>query len=453
MKYHLAIDIGASGGRHIVGYIQNGLMQLREVYRFENSFKKENGSLVWDTELIFNEVVNGLRACKNCGIVPETVAIDTWGVDYVLLDEKKEEILPAYCYRDGRTAKAVLKSEEIVPFEELYEKTGIQKQSYNTVYQLFCEKESGRLETAKYFLMMPAYLSYKLTGVIFNEYTNCTTTALVCAKTKDWDETLLERFGIEKELLGRIVKPGTLVGDFKEEIRQELGFSSKVVFCPSHDTASAVAACPLEKDSVYISSGTWSLIGTESEEAIISEKSRTYNFANEGGIDYRFRFLKNYMGMWLLQNIRKNLNKSLTYDEMMNLAKESGEFYFIDVNAPSLVAPVNMIEAIKDLLQKPNLLLGAAINSVYHSLANSYAAAIKEIENVTGKCISSIHIVGGGSKDRYLNELTEKYTGKPVSAGPVEATATGNLLSQFIFSGEICNLDEAREIIRKSFCA
>lgn len=453
MRYHLAIDIGASGGRHIVGYIQNGLMQLREIYRFENSFKEENGSLVWDTELLFNEVVNGLKACKNCGIIPETVAIDTWGVDYVLLDEKKQEILPVYCYRDGRTGAAVLKSEEIVPFEDLYEATGIQKQNYNTVYQLLYEKGSGRLEKAKYFLMMPAYLSYKLTGVILNEYTNCTTTALVSAKTKDWDETLLEHFGFEKELLGKIAEPGTLVGEFKEEIKKELGFSSKVVFCPSHDTASAVAACPLEKDSVYISSGTWSLIGTESEEAIISEKSRTYNFANEGGIDYRFRFLKNYMGMWLLQSIRKNLNKSLTYDEMMNLAKESGEFYFIDVNAPSLVAPANMIESIKDLLQKPDLSLGAVINSVYHSLANSYAAAIKEIESVTGKSVSAIHIVGGGSKDRYLNELTEKYTGKPVSAGPVEATATGNLLSQFIFSGELGSLDEARKIIRKSFCS
>lgn len=453
MKYHLAVDIGASGGRHIVGYIENGAMRLKEIYRFENSFKEENGSLVWDTELLFSEVLNGLKACKNSGIIPETVAIDTWGVDYVLLDENKKELLPAYCYRDGRTASAIERAEKILSFEELYDVCGIQKQSYNTVYQLLCEKESGRLEKAKYFLMMPAYLSYKLTGVILNEYTNCTTTSLVSAKTKTWDEALLKSFGFEKNLFGKIVKPGTLVGEFKEEIKKELGFSSKVVFCPSHDTASAVAACPLEKDSIYISSGTWSLIGTETEEAIISEKSRIYNFANEGGIDYRFRFLKNYMGMWLLQNIRKNLNKSLSYDEMMELAKESSEFHFIDVNAQSLVAPENMIEAIKALLQKPELSLGAVINSVYHSLARSYASAIKEIESVTGRSVSSIHIVGGGSKDKYLNELTEKYTEKPVSAGPVEATATGNLISQLIFSGEVENLEEARKIVKRSFCS
>lgn len=453
MKYHLAIDIGASGGRHIVGYIDNGIMKLKEVYRFENSLKEENGSLVWDVDRLFGEVMNGLKACKNVGIVPETVAIDTWGVDYVLLDKDEKELLPAFCYRDSRTLAAIEKSEKVVPFEELYSSTGIQKQSYNTVYQLFCEKESGRLEKAKYFLMMPAYLSYKLTGVILNEYTESTTTSLVSAKTKTWDRKLLERFGFDEELLGKIAEPGTLVGEFKDEIEKELGFSSKVVFCPSHDTASAVAACPLEKDSLYISSGTWSLIGIETEEAIITEKGRACNFANEGGINHRFRFLKNYMGMWLLQSIRNNLNKSLTYDEMMNLAKESGEFEYIDVNAQSFVAPKNMIDAIKDYLKKPDMELGAVINSVYHSLARSYAAAVKEIEDVTGKTVTSIHIVGGGSKDGYLNELTEKYTGKHVSAGPVEATSTGNLVYQLMYSGEVANLEEARKIVSKSFCS
>ena len=453
MKYHLAIDIGASGGRHIIGYIENGIMKLKEIYRFENSLQEENGSLVWDVGHIFEEVLNGLRACKSKGIIPETVAIDTWGVDYVLLDKNKNELFPVYCYRDSRTTQAVLKSEQLVPFEELYSETGIQKQNYNTVYQLFCDKESGRLEKAKHFLMMPAYLSYKLTGVMLNEYTNCTTTSLVSAKTKRWDSLILKRFGFDEELLGKIEEPGTLVGWFKEEVSKELGFSSKVVFCPSHDTASAVAACPLEKDSVYISSGTWSLIGTETEEAIISPQSRIYNFANEGGINHRFRFLKNYMGMWLLQNIRKNLNKTLSYDEMMNLAKESGNFEFFDVNDDTLVAPTSMIDSIRNLLKKPDMPLGAVINSVYHSLAKSYAAAVLEIESVTGRAVSAIHIVGGGSKDTYLNELTAKYTGKSVTAGPVEATATGNLLSQFMYSGEIKDLQHGRKIISESFCS
>ena len=451
MKYHLAIDIGASGGRHIIGYLKNGIIETEEIYRFENSIEKSGNSLVWNTERLFSEVMNGLRACREKGMIPETVAIDTWGVDYVLLDKNKKELLPAFCYRDGRTEKAIPETEKIISFEKLYSKSGIAKQSFNTVYQLYSDKTTGKLEKAHHLLMMPAYLSFRLTGEILNEYTICSTTAMVSPETKTWDNELLSTLGFEKEMLGKIVPSCTAVGQFKKEIEKKLGFSSAVVFCPSHDTASAVAACPLEKDAVFISSGTWSIIGTESEKAVLSAEARELGFANEGGIDYRFRFLKNYMGMWLLQSIRKDLNKSLSYDEMMLLAQKSKEHELIDVNAPQLVAPKSMIEAVKALAKKPDMPLEDVLSSVYHSLASSYGRAVREIEKVTGKTVTSIHIVGGGSKDSFLNKLTREYTGKPVFAGPTESTATGNLLAQFVFSKEFKSLDEAREKVRKSF--
>lgn len=451
MKYYLAIDIGASSGRHILGNIENGVLKLEEIYRFDNGFKDENGSLVWDVSYLSKEVINGIKQCKSIGKIPETVAIDTWGVDYVLLDENKKELLPAFCYRDSRTVEGVKKVEGIISCEELYMKTGIQKQNYNTVYQLYCDKASGKLDNAKHMLMMPAYLSFKLTDKIFNEYCECTTSAMVSPVTKDWDDDILSALKFDKNILGTILPPCSLIGEFSEKIQNETGFNAKVIFCPSHDTASAVAACPLEENSLYISSGTWSLIGLESKQAIISDETRILNFANEGGIDYRFRFLKNYMGMWLLQSIRRDLNKSLSYDEMMTLAKDSGTFSYIDVNAQEFVAPVNMIEAIKGYLNKPEMPLGEVINSVYHSLAKSYVDAVNEIERVTGKTVTAIHIVGGGSKDCYLNELTHKYTGKAVTAGPVEATAIGNLISQLIFSDECKTLEEARSLVRASF--
>lgn len=451
MKYHLAVDIGASGGRHIMGWLCDGVIKTKEIYRFENSLNDENGNLIWDTERLVSEVINGLRVCKEKNMIPETVAIDTWGVDYVLLDENKKELLPVFCYRDSRTEAAIPETEKTVPFEKLYSKTGIQKQNFNTVYQLYCDKISGKLEKASFFLLMPEYLSYKLTGVPLNEYTICSTTAMVSHETKEWDKEIIDELGFKNDLFGKIVPPGTLVGSFKKELEEELGFSSDVVFCPAHDTASAVAACPLEKDAAYISSGTWSIIGIESQTAITCDEARCVNFASEGGIDYRFRFLKNYMGMWLLQSIRRDLKRSLTYDEMMVLAKSSKNFEYIDVNAPQLVAPENMIEAIKGLLKRPDMTLSEVLSSVYHSLAKSYDYAIREIERVTGKTVSAIHIVGGGSRDSYLNALTAQYTKKPVYAGPTEATATGNLLSQFIFSGEFRDLEEARKAVSSSF--
>lgn len=449
-NYYLSIDIGASSGRHILGHVENGILCLEEIYRFENGIRNENGTLVWDTESLFRHVKNGIRRCREIGKEPKTVAIDTWGVDYVLLDGNKKEIFPAVSYRDSRTEVSAKEVAEILPQSELYERTGIQKQNFNTIYQLFCDKKSGKLDNARHFLMMPDYLSFKLTGEIKNEYTNATTTNLVNAKTKQWDETILEKLGLPKEIFTSLSLPGSSVGHFTEEVKNEVGFDCEVILCPSHDTASAVAACPIEEDSVYISSGTWSLVGTENIEPILTEQALSTNFTNEGGIEYRFRFLKNIMGMWLFQNIRRNLDKAHSYDEMMLMAIGSSFKEKIDPNAPCFVAPGNMIEAVRAYLGKPDLPLCDVLSSVYHSLAESYKTAVEEIEKISQKEIRSIHIVGGGSRDKYLNLLTAQYTGKKVYTGLTEATATGNILSQIMADKNI-DLAEARKIIRTTF--
>lgn len=450
MTYHLAIDIGASSGRHILGYIDNGRLKLEEIHRFENYITNQNGTLVWDIEHLVSEVKKGIAKCKEIGKIPCTVAIDTWGVDYVLLDESKQEILPAVSYRDSRTNRVINKVESIISAEELYLKTGIQKQNFNTIYQLYVDYLSGKLDNAKYFLMIPAYLSYKLTGVIKNEYTNATTTGMVNADTKQWDDEIIEKLSLPKHLFGTLDTPCTVIGNFTKEMQDYAGFDSTVIFAPSHDTASAVCACPIDDNSVYISSGTWSLIGVESLNPIVNEKSMAANFANEGGIDYRFRFLKNYMGMWLFQNVKKNLNNEFSYDDMMRLAMQSKRFEMIDTNAPDFLAPENMIIAIRSYLKNESIPIEVVINSVYHSLAQSYKNAIDEIEKLAGKTIDNIFIVGGGSKDTYLNELTAQYTGKKVVTGLSEATATGNLLSQIMYDKKI-SLAQARDIVKNSF--
>lgn len=448
MDYYLAIDIGASSGRHILGYIDNGRLKLEEIHRFENYITNQNSTLVWDIKHLVNEVKKGIAKCKEIGKIPCTVAIDTWGVDYVLLDESKKEIKPCYCYRDSRTNAVVDEVESLVSPARLYAKTGIQKQNFNTIYQLYADKKNGKLLNAKYFLMMPEYLSFKLTGVCKNEYTNATTTGLVNAKTKTWDNDILSALDLPSELFGALNTPSSLVGDLSADIQKTVGFNCAVLFAPSHDTASAVCACPMQDDDLYISSGTWSLIGTEITQPILGDNARQLNFTNEGGMDYRFRFLKNYMGMWLFQNIRRNLNKSMTYDEMMELAKNCGEYKYFDVNDSTLVAPDNMIDTIGKLIGSDDL--GLILNSAYHSLAKSYSEAVSEIEAVTGKRFNTIHIVGGGCQDEYLNALTRDYTGKSVTAGPIEATATGNIVSQIMHDKKI-SLATARDLIKNSF--
>lgn len=451
MYYCLAIDIGASSGRHILGEYKDGKLITEEIYRFENGFENKDGTLVWNLEKLTESVIEGISKCKSLGKIPKTVAIDTWGVDYVLFDKDNKELLPAVSYRDSRTASAVSEVLSAVSREELYSKTGIQQQDFNTIYQLWCDKKSGKMEKAEKMLMMPAYLSYRLTGVMKNEYTNATTTNLVNAKDKTWDYEIIEKLGFKKSLFDKLELPTAVIGSFTEEIKEKVGFDATVVFCPSHDTASAVAACPIDDSSVFISSGTWSLVGTENLYPVTTPDAMEANLANEGGIDYRFRFLKNIMGMWLFQNIRKNLDKKYTYDEMMYMAMESNFKELIDPTDTCFLAPENMVEAVRKYLNRPDLAVGDVLSSVYHSLAASYDKTVKEIEAIAGKTIDTVSIIGGGCKDAYLNRLTKEYTGKKVTAGPVEATAIGNLLAQLIFLYPELDLAKARKIVIDTF--
>lgn len=449
--YYLAIDIGASSGRHILGELKGDFLETTEIYRFENGFKKENGTLIWDIEKLAGDVIAGIKECKALGKIPETVAIDTWGVDYVLFDNEGNEILPCVSYRDSRTAAAVEEVFSVVSQEELYTATGIQTQPYNTIFQLWCDKKSGKLEKAKRLLMMPEYLSYRLTGVMKNEYTNASTTGLVNAEDKTIDKDICTRLGIDANIFGELNLPSSYIGNFSEEIKNEVGFDAKVVFCPSHDTASAVAACPIDVNSVFISSGTWSLVGTENLYPVTTKEAMAANFSNEGGINYRFRFLKNIMGMWLFQNIRKNLDMKYTYDEMMQMAMDSDYDKLIDPTNDCFLAPENMVEAIREYLGEPELPIGDVLKSVYISLAASYNETVEEIERVAGKKVDRVAIVGGGSKDKYLNKLTKEYTGKRVTVGPTEGTAIGNLISQLMFTNSEIDLTKAREIIKNTF--
>lgn len=451
MNNYLAIDIGASSGRHILGCFENGVLKTTEIYRFENAMKDINGHLVWDVEELLKQVVAGIAECKTIGFIPATIAIDTWGVDYVLIDKTGKEIMPAYAYRDSATSAVQKEVASLVTRDEMYARTGIQHQNFNTVYRLYCDKLEGRLDAASRMLMMPEYLSYKLTGKLINEYTNASTSGIVNAAKRDWDWGLIERLGLPKRIFGDIKQPPCALGELSKELQKTVGFNATVIMCPSHDTASAVVACPMLSDSVYISSGTWSLVGSENSTPIVSKEAQDANLTNEGGILDTYRFLKNIMGMWLFQGIRRSINKSLSYDEMMHLAEQSNYIKIFDPNDSTLTAPKDMLTALKNLLDGDDMPLADVLSAVYHSLASHYARTIEEIEKICGRKLAAVHIIGGGSKDAYLNKLTAKYTGKVVYAGPVEATAIGNLISQLMFCNKELDLNGAREIVKKSF--
>lgn len=449
-NYYLAIDIGASSGRHIVGWFENEQLKTEEVHRFSNGNEERAGHLVWNAEKLFQEVKNGLKKANEVGKTPSYIGIDTWAVDYAALNGAGERIGEVYAYRDGRTQRAVSAVHKIVPFEELYARTGIQFQPFNTVYQLFADQLSGRSEQAESMLMLPDYLNYRLTGVMKQEYTNATSTGLVNVATHEWDWELIEKLGFPKKLFGELSQPGTAVGGFSEKVQRELGYNATVVLPATHDTASAVLAAPIGEASPYISSGTWSLLGIEQPQAHTDEGSRKANYSNEGSLDFGFRYQKNIMGLWLIQSVRNELVEKPSFAtlEQMARCKESGDL--IDVNDSRFLSPDSMIGEIKRAVRKP-LSLAGVMRVIYESLAESYAEAIRELERNTGKSYKTLNIIGGGSRDTLLNELTAKATGKRITAGPIEATAIGNLIMQMIGTGELKDLAEARQIIKKSF--
>lgn len=449
MKYYLAIDIGASSGRHILGCIQNGVLKTEEIYRFKNGTQRKDGHLIWNAEELFCEIKNGLKKAKEIGKTPAYIGIDTWAVDYALLDSEDRRIGDVYAYRDSRTNKSSEAVHRIMPFDELYSRTGIQFQTFNTVYQLYADKLSGKIENAKSMLMLPDYLNFLLTGVKKQEYTNATSTGLVNAKTHSWDGHILEILGFNQDLFGELSQPGTVVGEFSKDIQSELGYNATVMLPATHDTASAVLAAPIDNESPYISSGTWSLLGIEQRDAHTNLESRRANYSNEGSINYGFRYQKNIMGLWLIQSVKKEL-KNFSFETLAQMAASKENCGIIDVNDSRFLSPKSMIDEIKKAVGR-DLGSAAIMRVIYDSLAKSYADAIKELERNTGKTYKTLNIIGGGSRDGLLNQLTARATGKKVITGPTEATAIGNLVMQMIGTGEIEDLPEARKIIKRSF--
>lgn len=458
-EYYLAVDIGASSGRHILGWVSDGKIQMEEIYRFENQMKRKNGKLLWNTEVLFDEIIQGMKRCREINKIPVSVSIDTWAVDYVLLDEKDEIIGDVYAYRDSRTKGMDEKVYQYISQEKLYEITGIQKQPFNTIYQLMADREKrpGELEKAKTFLMLPDYFQFLLTGVKKSEYTNATSTGLVIPRTKQWNRKLITKLGISKEMFLTLKKPGTMVGRLKADIRQKVGYNTKVIMCASHDTASAVMAVPVERgNGLYISSGTWSLMGVENDYVISNEESRKKNFTNEGGYEYRYRFLKNIMGLWMIQSVRHELLDGYSFAQLCSMAEEKKDFPSrVDVNSNDFLAPDSMIEAIKEYCRKTKQKVPQEVGEIaaviYNSLAESYKETVKQIETITGKKYHGIYIIGGGSNAEYLNQITADMTGRSVYAGPGEATAIGNLIAQMIRDGQFNELSEARRCVMKSF--
>ncbi|MGN7941201.1 MULTISPECIES: rhamnulokinase [Bacillaceae] len=456
--YSLAVDIGASSGRLILGHLENGKLKLNEIHRFENNIIRKGDHYCWDVERLFQEIKTGIKACNSLGIKPESIGIDTWAVDFVLLDDENQLVTDAVAYRDPRTDGVMEEVFKKIPKEKLYLETGIQFQKFNTIYQLYALKLKSPdvLKEAKSFLMIPEYFNFLLTGKKANEYTNATSTQLVNAFTKNWDADLLNELDINRDIFHEIKPPKTILGTLSEELVAEFGFDMKVILPATHDTGSAVISVPELEDTIYISSGTWSLIGVENHFPICVPKALEYNFTNEGGLDYRFRFLKNIMGLWMIQEVKRNYDDRYSFAELVELARSETEFHsIVNVDDDRFLKPDNMIEEIQayclETKQQVPETPGQLAKCVYESLVESYKNAINEIEEIFEKTYSKINVIGGGCQNEMLNQLIADVLQKEVYAGPVEATAIGNLVAQLMALGEIANIDEARKIIKDSF--
>ncbi len=419
MQYFLAIDIGASSGRHIIGYYENNELKAKEVFRFPNGVVKQDGHLVWDTVSLLDNVKKGIAKAKSEYENIVSLAIDTWGIDYVLL-KGDTEVYPVYAYRDDRTKRYVDALHSVVPFSELYSHTGCQFQSFNTIYQLYYDLREGRLDGVTDFLMIPEYLMYKLCGVKVKEYTDATTTGLINAKTGEFDKELIDRLGFPERLFPLLTKPKTCIGEYD---------GIKVIACATHDTGSAVEGIPMAGDEIYISSGTWSLLGVKTDFPVTDENSMKQNYSNEGGVGYN-RYLKNIMGMWLINRLRDELCPEKPFDVIEKEASESDFDGIIDAGSEDFLAPASMKEAFDNALDKKPKTESDYFACAYRSLAACYKTSVEGLEKTLNKKYSEIYIVGGGAKNKFLNALTEEYTGKKVIALPIEATSIGNLKIQ-----------------------
>lgn len=453
MDYYLAIDIGASSGRHILCHLEDKKLVLEEVYRFSNNIVTRNGHYCWNIEYLFESILNGIKKCVKLDKIPQTMAIDTWAVDYILLDEDNHQLVDAYSYRDKSYKYGVTKVHEIISKELLYKKTGIQFQVFNTIYQLKSHDEAV-FEKGNDFLMIPDFLNYLLTGQKVNEYTNMSTTQLLNINTNELDQDLLKEINIPKRIFQKMVMPSYKLGYFTDTIKKVVGCDIEVIVPATHDTGSAYMAA-IEEDSIILSSGTWSLLGIETEKPYIDEKCMKANFTNEGGYNYHFRFLKNIMGLWIIQEVSRNLGNRYTFSKLVYEARIDPFDGIFDVNDERFLKPDSMILEIKKYFEERNepapQSVGEIAYCVYNSLAHCYKEVIEDLENITNRKYRVINVIGGGCKNTLLNELIAKVTGKKVVAGPVEATALGNILSQLLAKGVIKDLKEGRKLIRQSF--
>jgi len=468
-KVFLAVDLGASSGRVVAGLFDGQRLVLEEVYRFENGPVVAAGRMYWDLLNQWTHVQQGLQAAAaKYGDRIASVGVDTWGVDFGLLGRGDELLGNPYHYRDSRTAGMYEKAFAIVPREEIFAQTGLQFMELNTLYQVLAMKlqDSPLLDAAESLLLMPDLFHWLLTGEKANEFTDVSTTQMYNPLTKTWAIPLLERMGLPTGILGEIVPPGTRLGPVQSSVAEQTGLSGVDVVLPgTHDTASAVMAVPAASiaganpDWCYISSGTWSLMGVESPEPVVSDKCGELNFTNEGGVGDTIRLLKNIAGLWLLQECRRIWNaEGIDYDwaGLVRQAEEADPF--VSLIAPddgSFVAPKDMPAAIRQYCQQSREPVpstnGATVRCVLESLALRYRMVLGWLTELTGSEFQTIHIVGGGTQNRLLCQMAAEACNRPVVAGPVEATAIGNIMMQAVSGGDVDSIAQAREVIRRSF--
>ena len=463
-KYFLAFDLGASSGRAILGILVDGKLELTEVHRFVNQMQLINGHYFWNIFTLFNELKTGLKKCiKEFGIQPESIGVDTWGVDFVHLNKEGLILSLPFAYRDSRTNTAMDDLFKVIPQEEVYARTGIQFMQFNSLFQLFSmvKDQSSLLEITDSILFMPDALNYLFTGVKKSEFSIASTSQMIVPGTCEWNYDLIEKAGIPTNMLQEIILPGTILGNIQDEVVRETGSKPvPVIAVAAHDTGSAIVSVPSsENNFVYLSSGTWSIMGIESRHPIISEQTRQLNFTNEGGVDGTTRFLKNIMGMWLIQEVQRiweGEGTNYSWPEMVELARQSEPFKFlINPDDSMFLNPRDMTQAVRDFCyqtaQGTPQSHGETIRCIYDSLALKYRFTLEQIRQVSEQPIEVIHIIGGGANNHFLNQLTADATGLLVIAGPTEATAIGNILIQAKALGYVNSLTEIRQIVANSF--
>lgn len=454
---HIAVDIGASSGRLVIGKLEKGKLEMIEIYRFKNGFSKKDGTLYWDIDYLLNEIVYGLQLAKKAGYQVESIGIDTWAVDYVLLNKEGKRMKEVISYRDHRTTGTIKKVTEQISRNRIYEKTGIQFLPFNTIYQLY-EEDKVVIKEINQLLMVPDYLNYRLTGKAVMEVTNASTTQLLNIKTRQFDQELLAILGLREDQFGELIEPGQPLGPLKKEWFPAFDLPDcEVYVVASHDTASAVAGTPgIGENWAYLSSGTWSLLGVEADYPVVNNTALQGNYTNEWGVLKTYRLLKNIMGMWIIQEVRRLLPEKLSYSELVMEATKVAPFQqYIDLNEDRFLNPKNMIEEIQMYCQETNQTVptsaGELAACVYNNLAIIYAIVVEELEKMTEKEIHQLYVVGGGAQNKHLNQLTANLSRTTVFAGSAESTAIGNLMMQMITAGKVKDLEEGRNIIRHSF--